>query len=138
MWILKYLWSLAKALIYWGRWLKTFIPDIQAPLLNFDKLVIGRCKLLLFLVLYLWISLFVSNRCLLLTAYKTNEYMCWEYNVIISRLLKTSPQESLSPVSYNSDNFLLEYKYLVGVGGATPKNYTIAYNRVYMSKIDYS
>ena len=45
---------------------------------------------------------------------------------------------SKSSVSYNSDNFLLEHKYLVGVGGATPKNYTIAYNRVYMSEIDYS
>ena len=74
---LKYLWSLVKALIYWGRWLKTFIPHIKAPLLNFDKSAIGRCKLLLFLVLYLWISLFVSNRCLLLIVYKTNEHMYW-------------------------------------------------------------
>jgi len=43
---------------------------------------------------------------------------------------------SRSRVSYNSDNFLLEYKYFVGVGGATPKYYTIVYNRVYMSEID--
>jgi len=63
---LKYVWLLIKALIYWGRWLKSFIPDIYAPLLNFDKLANGRCKLLLFQVLYLLISLFVSNRCLLL------------------------------------------------------------------------
>jgi hypothetical protein len=73
---LKFVWSSSKSLIYWGRWLKTFIPDIYiyAPLLNFDNLVTERCKLLLFLVLYLCISLFVSNRCLLLIVYKTNEY----------------------------------------------------------------
>ena len=35
---------------------------------------------------------------------------------------------SRSSVSYNSDNFLLEYKYLVGTGGATPENYTVAYH----------
>ena len=31
--------------------------------------------------------------------YKTNEYMYWEYNVIIFILLKTSLQESLGLVS---------------------------------------
>jgi len=107
---LKYLWSLVKALIYWGRWLKTIIPDIKAPLLNFDKLAIRWCKLLLFLVSYLWISLFVSNRCLLLIVYKTNEYMYWEYNVIIRTLENFPARVSRSNVSYNSDNFLLEYK----------------------------
>ena len=45
---------------------------------------------------------------------------------------------NICTVSYNSDNFLLDYRFLVGVGGATPKNYTIPYNRVYMSEIDYS
>jgi hypothetical protein len=87
--------------------------------LNFDKLVNGRCKLLLFLVLYLWILLFVSDRCLLLSVCKTNEYMYWEYNVIISVFLKASLQES--HVCYNSDNFLLEYKHLFGRVGATQK-----------------
>ena len=63
--------------------------------------------------------------------------MYWEYNVNIS--IENFPAIiSRSSVSYNSDNFLLEYKYLVGVGEATPKNYTIAYNRVHMSEIDYS
>ena len=53
------------------------------------------------------------------------------------RTLENFPaRNSRSSVSYNSDNFLLEYKYLVGKGGATPKNYTIVYNRVYMSEID--
>jgi hypothetical protein len=71
---LKFVWLPIKSLVYWGRWLKTFIPDIPvyAPLLNFYKLATGRCRLLL-LVLYLYISLFVSNRCLLLTVYKTNK-----------------------------------------------------------------
>ena len=67
---------------------------MQDPVLNFDKLAIGRCKLLLFLVLYLWISLFVSSRCLLLTVYKTDNYMYWEYKIIISVFLKTSLQKS--------------------------------------------
>jgi hypothetical protein len=39
---LKYVWLLIKSLIHWGRWLKTFIPDIYAPLLNFVKLASGR------------------------------------------------------------------------------------------------
>jgi len=38
------------------------------------------------------------NKCLLLIVYKTNKYMYWEYNVIISILLKTSLQESLGLV----------------------------------------
>jgi len=42
--------------------------------------------------------LFVSNRCLLLIVYKTNEYMYWEYDIIISILLETSLQESLGLV----------------------------------------
>ena len=106
--------------------------------MNFDKLAIGWCKLLLFLVLCLWISLFVSNRRLLLIVYKTNECMYCEYSIIISILLKTSLKGSRFSVIYNSDNFLLEHKYVFGVGGATPENYTIAYKRVYMSEIDYS
>jgi len=66
--------------------------------LNFDKLAVGQCKLFLFLILYLWFSLFASNRCLLLIMCKTNEYMYWEYNVIIYIFLKTSLQESLGLV----------------------------------------
>jgi len=85
------------------------------------------------------ILLLVSNRCLLLTVCKTNEYMYWEYSVIISIFLENFPAGiSWSSVCYNSDNFVLEYKHLVDIGGAAPKNYTIAYDRVYMSKINYS
>ena len=78
--------------------MKTLTPDLQAPLFNFDKLAIGRCRLLLYLVLYLWILLLVLNKYLLLTVYKINEYMYWEYSVIISIFLKTSLQESLGLV----------------------------------------
>jgi hypothetical protein len=94
---------------------------------------------LLFLVLYLWISLFLSNRCLLLTVYKINEYMYWEYNVIISTFLKTSLQESLGLVFVVILKiFFWSINTLFGIGGATPKNYTIAYDTVYMNEIDYS
>jgi hypothetical protein len=41
-------------------------------------------------------------------------------------------------VCYNSDNFLLMYKHIAGIGGATPKNYTIACDAAYMSETDYS
>ena len=44
---------------------------------------------------------------------------------------------SLFSVRYISDNFLLYYKHLAGIRGATPKNYTVAYGRVYLSKINY-
>ena len=49
----KHFQSLDKLFIYSGRWLETFIPEKCTPLLNFDELTIGRCKLLLYLVLYL-------------------------------------------------------------------------------------
>jgi len=49
--------------MYSGRWLKTCIPEKYAPLLNFDKFIIGRCRFLLWLVLYLLISLFIYTGC---------------------------------------------------------------------------
>jgi hypothetical protein len=44
-------------------------------------------------------NFFISvNRYLSLTVYKINEYMYWEYNVIISKSLKSSLQEFLDLV----------------------------------------
>ena len=34
--------------------------------------------------------------------------------------------------------FFLEYEDLVGIGGATPKDYTVAYDRVCVGKVDNS
>jgi hypothetical protein len=81
-----------------GRWLKTLIPDIYAPLVNFVRLTAGKCKLFRDLVLYLWISLLVLNKYLLLIVYKSNEYMYWEYNVIIYIFLQISLQQYLGLV----------------------------------------
>jgi hypothetical protein len=55
-------------------------------------------KIIVIPILYLYILLFVSNRCLLLIVYKTNECMYWKYNVIISIFLKAFLQESLDLV----------------------------------------
>jgi len=59
--IIKHFHSFDKFLIHSRRWLKTSIPEKYAPLLNLDKFTTGRCRLLLYLVLYLWISLFVKQ-----------------------------------------------------------------------------
>jgi hypothetical protein len=37
----------------------------------------------------------------------------------------------------DSDDFLLQNKYLLGIKGVAPKDYTIAHNSVNVSKIDY-
>jgi hypothetical protein len=85
--------------------------------------------------MYLLISLSVLNKYLLLTVCKINEYMYWEY-VIISIFLKTSLQESLGLVFIIILIILFcSKRNLVSIGGATPKNYTITYDRVYMSEI---
>jgi len=55
-------------------------------------------RLLLFLVLYLWISLLGVNKCLLSTVNNITEYIYWEYSVIICMFLKISLQESLGLV----------------------------------------
>jgi len=52
----------------------------------------------LFLVLYLCISLSEVNKCLFLTVNKISDKMYWEYNVIISMFLKASLQDFLTPV----------------------------------------
>jgi hypothetical protein len=49
---------------------------------------VGRCRLVLFLVLYLCISLLGVYRCLFLTVNRISERMCWEYSVIICIFLK--------------------------------------------------
>ena len=87
--------------MYSRRWLKTFIPEKYAPLLNFDKFNIGRCRLFLYLVLYLRISLFVFYRCLLFTIYNINEYIYCEYIGSIFISLKSSQHESLGIVNTN-------------------------------------
>ena len=51
---------------------------------------------MLFLVLYLCISLLGVNKCLLLTVNKISEKMYWEYNVIICIFFKASLQDSLT------------------------------------------
>jgi hypothetical protein len=65
--------------------------------------------------------------------------MYWEYNVIISIFLKDFLQESLGLVFVIIlIIFFWKYKHLVGIAGAAPKNYTVAYYRVYMSEVNYS
>ena len=51
---------------------------------------------MLFLVLYLCISLLGVNKGLFLTVNKISEKMYWEYNVIILIFLKASLQDSLT------------------------------------------
>ena len=57
------LWT--KASKYCGRWLNTLMPTIFGLLLYFVKFVNAGWSLLLFLVLYLRISLLAVNKCLL-------------------------------------------------------------------------
>jgi hypothetical protein len=87
------LWT--KAFKLCGRRMNILMPDVYGPLVYFVKFTNAGWKLLLFLVLYLWISLLAVNKCLLLTVNSTNEYVYWEYNVIICMFLKISIQESL-------------------------------------------
>jgi hypothetical protein len=58
--------------------------------------MIGRCRFELFLVGYLCISLLGVNKCLLSTVNIISEKMYWECNVIISKFLKASVQDSLA------------------------------------------
>ena len=51
---------------------------------------------MLFLVLYLCISLLGVNKCLFLTVNNISEKMYWECNVIICIFLKASLQDSLT------------------------------------------
>ena len=51
---------------------------------------------MLFLVLYLCISLLGVNKGLFLTVNKISEKIYWEYNVIIRIFLKSSLQDSLT------------------------------------------
>jgi len=57
--VIKHFWSLDKFFIYSGRLFKSIIPEKYAPLLNLDTFTTGRCRLLFYPDLCLWISLFV-------------------------------------------------------------------------------
>ena len=61
-----------------------------------NVLTVGRCRLVLFLVLYLCISLLGENKGLFSTENKVSEKMYCEYNVIICIFLKASLQNSLT------------------------------------------
>jgi hypothetical protein len=93
-----------KAFKYCGRWVNTLIPYIYiyiyiyGPLLYFVKFANAGWRLLLFLVLYWWILLLAVNKYLLSTVNNSNEYIYWEYNVIICMFMKISLQESLGLV----------------------------------------
>jgi len=67
-------WIMIKAFKYCGKWLNILIPDIYGPLLYFVKFANSGWRLLLFLFLYLWISLLAVNKCFLSTVNYSNEY----------------------------------------------------------------
>ena len=50
---LKHFMPFVRIFICSGRWLKTFMLVKYVPLQNFARLTIGKCRLLLYLVLYL-------------------------------------------------------------------------------------
>ena len=55
-------------------------------------------EVLLFIVLYLWISLLAVNKCLLSPVNDSNEYIYREYYVIICMFLNIALQESIGMV----------------------------------------
>jgi hypothetical protein len=95
--LLKRNWTDLDFYLNFGRWLKPVILIIYGRLLNFVTFVnVGW--MLLFIVLYSWISLLVVNNCLLLIVNNSTEYVHWEHRVIICMFLKVSLQELLGQV----------------------------------------